>query len=173
MTSSKPYTNATFTRRVDHDGGRHHTPRSQPEPAICEVCNAYYSHRRWQFAKPAHESDKPHSWKEVHRTVCPACRQEAHGEPRGFLYVSGDFVATHHGDIARLLFNESDRAAEDNPLARILSFESLERDTITVTTTTEHLVQRLGHALNKAYGGEVHYGFGHEDKLTRVTWHRD
>jgi hypothetical protein len=173
MRSTKRYSNATFTRRVDHDGGRHRTPRSQPEPAICEVCDAVFLHKRWYFGGLPTEKNLPHSWKAMHRTVCPACRQEAAGEPRGFLYVSGGFAATHHGDIVRLLFNEADRANSDNPMARILVLEEADSDWISVATTTEHLAQRLGHALNKAYGGEVNYDFSHENKLARVSWHRD
>jgi hypothetical protein len=44
---------------------------------------------------------------------------------------------------------------------------------LTVTTTTEHLAQRLGGMLEKAFGGEVRYDFSHENKLARVSWHRD
>jgi hypothetical protein len=42
-----------------------------------------------------------------------------------------------------------------------------------VTTTTEHLAQRLGHALKKAFCGEVQYDFSHENKLARVSWKRE
>jgi hypothetical protein len=42
-----------------------------------------------------------------------------------------------------------------------------------VTTTTEHLAQRLGHALQKAYRGHVRFDFSHENKFARVYWHRN
>lgn len=42
-----------------------------------------------------------------------------------------------------------------------------------LSTTTEHLAQRLGHALEKAFDGKVDYDFSHENKLARVTWRRD
>jgi len=173
MRSTKPYTNATFTHRVDHDGGRHNTLRSPPEPAICELCDAIYQHKRWHFAGVGEGKALPQSWKEVHRTVCPACHQEATGEPRGFVYITGAFLEGHHDEIVWLLFNEAERASEDNPLSRVLVMEEKDKDWISVSTTNEHLAQRLGHALNKAYGGEVHYSFSHENKLARVSWHRD
>jgi hypothetical protein len=44
---------------------------------------------------------------------------------------------------------------------------------ITITTTTEHLAERLGQALEKAFGGKVRYDFSHENKLARVYWRRD
>ena len=44
---------------------------------------------------------------------------------------------------------------------------------LTVTTTTEHLAQRLGRALEKAFSGDVLYDFSHENKLARVKWRRE
>jgi hypothetical protein len=44
---------------------------------------------------------------------------------------------------------------------------------LTLATTTEHLAQRLGHALKKAFKGKVHYDFSHENKLAHVYWQRD
>jgi hypothetical protein len=73
----------------------------------------------------------------------------------------------------QLLVNESRRTAEDNPLARIMGWERAIRDELTLTTTTEHLAQRLGHAVEKAFGGEVRYDFSHENKVARVDWRRD
>jgi hypothetical protein len=106
-------------------------------------------------------------------TVCPACEQKRSGEPRGFVYLDGDFFVAHHEEIEQLLRNEAERAAEDNPLARIMEWKRGDGHKLTVTTTTEHLAQRLGHALEKAFGGIVHYDFSHENKLARVNWQRD
>jgi len=35
------------------------------------------------------------------------------------------------------------------------------------------LAQRLGHALEKAFGGSADYDFSHENKLARVNWQRN
>ena len=43
MHNNKPYTNATFTKRVDHEAGRHRPPRALREPAVCEECGAEVS----------------------------------------------------------------------------------------------------------------------------------
>ncbi len=86
--------------------------------------------------------------------------------------LSGAFYREHSDEILRLLGNEAERAAEDNPLARIMAIQP-EGDQTQVTTTTNHLVQRLGHAIDKAYGGEITYDFSHENHLTRVYWKRD
>ncbi len=106
-------------------------------------------------------------------TVCPACKQIRNGEPRGFVYLDGAFLDAHHDEIEQLLRNEAHRAAQDNPLGRVMDWKRGEGRKLTVSTTTEHLAQRLGHAVEKAFGGNVHYDFSHENKLARVSWRRD
>ncbi|MBI4457239.1 MAG: ATPase [Acidobacteria bacterium] len=174
MRSRKRYTNATFTKRVDHEAGRHHTPRAPVEPEVCNVCGAVYSDRRWVAAAEVRKGNRKHKhWHPAQAVVCPACQQQKVGIPRGFLYLEGAFLETHRNEVRRLLRNEADRAAEDNPLARIMKWETDESGRLVVSTTTQHLAQRLGHALEKAFSGKVRYDFSHENELARVSWHRD
>jgi hypothetical protein len=171
MRSAKPYTNATFTKRVDHDGGRHRPPRAAAEPAVCAGCGAVYVKRRWSHA-PAARLRASHAGVPVTVRICPACRQRQTGVPHGYLHIDGEFFRLHLSDIERLLRNETNRAGEDNPLQQVLEWQDLEGDGLLLTTSTEHLAQRLGHALQKAYDGEVHYGFSHENKLAHIWWRR-
>ena len=173
MRSKKSFTNATFTRRVDHEAGRHRSPRAMKESAVCVVCGAVYVNRRWSahdslVGNKKHKASRPYQM-----TVCPACKQQRSGEPRGFVFLDGAFASEHQNEIKQLLRNEAERAAEDNPLARILDMKEGEEHHLAVTTTTEHLAQRLGHRLEKAFGGSVLYDFSHENKLARVSWRRD
>ena len=173
MPNKKKYTNATFTKRVDHEAGRHRTLRAVSEPATCGDCGAVYANRRWTDANKEAVDDKREHWRPSQVTVCPACMQIRSGEPRGFVYVDGSFFVSHHDEIEQLLRNEAQRAAEDNPLARIMEWKRDNGHNVTVTTTTEHLAQRLGHVLEKAFGGNVRYDFSHENKLVRVNWFRE
>ena len=172
MPNKRKYTNATFTKRVDHENGRHRTARAMSEPALCKECGAVYANRRWTAADSVPGNELNKAWGAAHETVCPACEQKRSGEPRGFVYLDGDFFVAHHEEIEQLLKNEAARAAVDNPLARIMDSKRGEGHKLTVSTTTEHLAQRLGHALEKAYGGAVEYDFSHENKLARVSWQR-
>ncbi|MGE0363594.1 MAG: BCAM0308 family protein [Vicinamibacterales bacterium] len=169
MRSRKPYTNATFTRRVDHEAGRHRPPRAASEPAVCGTCGAVYRQRRWYPAgsETGVEAEPPTV------VTCPACARVAQHLPSGFLYLDGAFVAAHRDEIEHLLRAEADRAAEDNPTARIMEWTRDPHHAAVVTTTTEHLAQRLGHALAKAFHGDIRYDFSHENKLARVYWSRD
>ena len=173
MKSNKKYSNVTFSKRVDHDAGRHRGPRAPSEPAKCVSCGAIYSDRRWKLAGTPTTVTKHKHWHPQTTTLCPACKKEQEGLPCGFVYVSGEFLASHRLEIENLLENEANRAAVDNPLARILKREMDENERLVISTTTEHLAQRLGHALEKAFDGEVRYQFSHENKLARVYWHRD
>lgn len=173
MPAKRKYSNATFTKRVDHEAGRHRPSRARAEPAVCEGCGAVYANRRWTAAGSAFGNERHKHWRPAQTTVCPACTQQRTGEPHGFVYLDGAFFATHHEEIEHLLLNEAERAAEDNPLARIMEWKRDDDHKLTVTTTTEHLAQRLGHALEKSFKGRVHYDFSHENKLARVSWQRE
>jgi hypothetical protein len=119
-----------------------------------------YANRRWTNSSST-LTDKDHG------TLCGLQRlrfalpasSNAAGEPRGFVFLDGDFFSSHGEEIEQLLRNEAKRAAADNPLARTMEFKRGDGHRLTVTTTTEHLAQRLGHALEKAFGGSVHYDF--------------
>lgn len=173
MKSKKRYSNATFSKRVDHEAGRHRTTRAGSEPAKCGVCGAVYSDRRWTLPETPRKLGKHKRWQPQEITICPACKKKREGLPAGFVFLSGEFLPSNRDQVDRLLNNEADRAAVDNPLARVINRLTDEHGRVVVTTTTEHLAQRLGRALEKAFGGEVRYDFSHENKLARVYWHRD
>jgi hypothetical protein len=168
MRTQKRYSNVGFTKRVDHDGGRHRTARAGREPAWCPDCNAIYVNRRWSQRQRSPAID----FAVAEAKRCPACKRVSAHLPRGYLYLEGTFLEGRRGEIRALLENEAGRAGEDNPLGRVMDW-SEDEGRLTLTTTTEHLAQRLGHALEKAYGGIVTYRFAHEDKLVRVHWRRD
>jgi hypothetical protein len=173
MRINKRYTNQTFTKRVDHEAGRHRTWRALAEPAVCADCGDVYADRRWSKPDAARKSAKHPRWRLGQTVICPACERQRDGVPSGHVHLAGAFLTSHRDDIERLLRNEARRAAEGNPLARIMSWGKDEQGRLTVTTTTEHLAQRLGRALEKAYKGEVRYAFSHENKLAHVYWQRE
>ena len=172
MRSTKAYTNTTFTKRVDHEGGLHREPAGMAEPTVCDECGAIYVNRRWTARGPTFRASRLGHWHPSYTTTCPACVQMANGIVGGYLTVEGPFFEEHRAEIGRLLSNEARRAREDNPLSRTMGREET-NGKLVITTTTEHLAQRLGHALEKAYHGKTTYDFSHENKVVRVHWHRD
>jgi NMD protein affecting ribosome stability and mRNA decay len=172
VNQQKRYTNQTFTKRVDHEGGLHRPARKLAEPAACEKCGALYADGRWVDRDKAHESAQHENWRPSNRTTCPACKQIENHSVGGYVSISGEFLLGHRAEIENLVDNEAERAREDNPLSRIMTRQD-DSGRVIIETTTEHLAQRLGRALKKAFDGEVSYDFSHENKVARVTWHRD
>lgn len=172
MKSDKRYTTQTYKKRVDHEGGFHRSTQKLAEPTSCQECGAVYSDGRWVTKGVVRENTKHKDWRPTNATTCPACKQIKNGTVGGYVSISGSFLKEHRAEIHSLIKNEAEQTLEDNPLSRIMSI--LEKDDrLIVETTTEHLAQRLGHALKKAYAGEVSYDFSHENKVARVNWHRD
>lgn len=171
MRTSKRWTNVTFTHRVDHEAGMHRGPAAAKGPRICERCGAVYTKRRWTLAATI----RPRSLSAIAApdlTICPACRMTGEGRFAGEVRISGAFVTNHRAEVERLIRNEAGRAADDNPLGRIVSLDRAP-DRLTVRTTTEHLAKRIGHALQKAFHGTVRYRFSHENKFAHVIWSRE
>jgi hypothetical protein len=173
MKISKRYSKTTFTKRGDHEAGCHRTSHAPAEPAICTQCGAVYSDRRWTLANAPEKVGKHKHYHPADNVLCPACKQQQEGIPSGFVYLEGAFLLAHRDEIERLLRNEAERRAVDNPLARIMTFEADEEGRLIVTTTTEHLAERLGWSLERAFDGEVRFNYSHENKLARVYWKRD
>jgi hypothetical protein len=173
MRSKKRYTNATFTKRVDHEGGRHRILRAAAEPAVCESCGLVWADRHWSARRSTEpDTDHPH-FRPARPAECPACRQKREGIPGGILHLDGAYLTRHLAEVENLLRNEGARSERSNPLSRILGREWGDGTGLTVTTTTDQLAARLGRALRHAFGGDVRFLFSHENKLTRVHWHRD
>jgi hypothetical protein len=164
MRTAKRYTNQTFTKRVDHEGGEHREEKGMHEPTYCRKCGVVYQHRRWALAKGPIDPD-------ARFVVCPACEQIAARIAGGYVTLIGPYAKVHCNEIDRVVRNEAERAAVDNPLSRIIE-TTRSNGQIVYETTTEHLAQRLGHAIERAFGGSVDYDFSHENKVVRVTWTR-
>jgi NMD protein affecting ribosome stability and mRNA decay len=172
MKSNKKYSNATFTKRVDHEGGRHHTPHNFAEPLFCEVCGCIFVNRRW--VRPEELRARGASnLKAPKPTTCPACVQTREGLPEGYVHLEGPFVLPHREEIERLVANETGRLARRNPLARVIDWATDEKGNLRISTTTTFLARRLGRALEKAFGGTLTYTFSHENRLLRAYWVKD
>jgi len=140
------------------------------EPTVCPTCKLIYHNKRWfwndELLKELEEQG-------AHRQKCPACRKIEDRYPMGILHLSGKFLSEHKEDILRLLTNEEKRAMEKNPLERVIKTDETEDGMISVETTSESLVLRMGRILTRAYAGEVEYKFSDTQKLVRVEWKRE
>lgn len=140
------------------------------EVSICKECRSVYANGRWELeSQAANDLAKA---KQVHETICPACKKIRDRMPGGVVTLSGGFLKEHEEEILNLINHENREAMEINPLERIIDIEQRDSE-ITVQTTNEKLAQRIGRAVFKAYDGVVEYKWSKGTKLARVNWHRD
>jgi hypothetical protein len=172
MRSNKCHTKQAFTEHVGREA-KMHTLRNAREPAVCADCGNVYADGRWRKPGPARDGAKQPHFRAAQTTLCPDCKVIRGAQPRGYVTLSGEFVGAHREEIEELLINVAVAVKERNPVARITGWDESKADELTVTTTTPRLARRLGHALRKAYEGDVRYDFSHGNKLAHVWWRRD
>jgi hypothetical protein len=161
----------TFTKRPERNTLAENK-RAPHEPVVCGSCGALYKNRRWIRKEQIQEMGLLGDRSSAAIGTCRACKLTRSDAARGFLYLRGPHLKVHLEEIEHFLKLEEQRAMEDNPLGRIMRWEQKSPEELIALTTTEHLAQRLGKALERSFGGRVHYDFSHENKQARVYWER-
>ena len=136
-----------------------------PEPAVCPKCGASYHNGRWTW-KTAPAGSYEH--------VCPACERIESDYPAGVLHIGGAFAAAHRDEILGLLRNVESAERDEHPLKRIMGIKD-EESGLLVSVTDAKLTESLGHALERAYSGQLERPptTSEKENLVRVRWTRD
>lgn len=138
--------------------------------AVCPKCKSVFKDKRWfideSLAEELLEAEN------VPKLLCPGCRKVQEKYAMGYLYLSGKFWETHKEDIMKLIQNEYEKARGLNPLHQIINIYDEDEVTV-IETTTDHLAERFGRAIYRAYKGDLEFKWSKGDKLVRVYWHRD
>jgi hypothetical protein len=148
------------SRRIHEErAGKH------PELAGCPQCGASYREGRWTWEAPPIGS---------YDLVCPACVQIQADDAGGELRLEGAFVGAHRSEIEGLLRNVEENEKREHPLKRIISIRE-DADAVVVRVTDAKLVTQLGHAIDRAYNGELELPHSTSDRSSpaRGRWRRD
>ena len=129
----------------------------------CTDCGAVYYGGRWQWAEVPDDG---------HKTRCPACRRIEDGYPAGEIIVKGAFAAARTEELLHLIRNVEAAENDEHPLNRIMDIRQ-DNGVVTVTTTDIHLPRRIGHALERAWDGELSTHYDEDGWFARVTWLRE
>jgi len=152
-----------------HIGGKssnpYHENRKYPEPTECPRCHLIYRNGRWQ------QGDKTNGTHKTHSSHCPACRREIDQLPAGLLYLSGSYLDRHREEILNIASNQSESAAAQRPLQRIMWIEQ-GTDKTEIATTDSHLAMRIGKAIEGACKGDLTIKHAHDTQLVRLYWER-
>ncbi len=136
---------------------------------VCSSCGSLYLRKTWHL--PEKSPKKAKKTESLNRVLCPACRKIRDKFSSGIVQLQGDFLVVHKGEILNRIKNEADRAAQVNPLERIILIEDF-GDRVRVETTSERFAQRIGRELQRAFKGKTTYHWPKEDKQIRVEWTR-
>ncbi len=139
------------------------------ETAVCRKCGTFYQNKRWSV-NPA-EVKGVQGEATASKIVCPACQRMEDGNPAGIVTLAGEYLLAHENEILDTVKHIEAKSRLKNPLGRIMEI-SQERATITIATTEDKLAQKLGREIYKAYKGELHYQWSHDQDLVRVNWKR-
>ena len=136
------------------------------EPSLCPDCGAIFHAGRWQWGSPSLAADK---------VICPACHRIRDHFPAGFLYIEGEFFASHRAEILNLIRHHAERERAEHALARIIAIQEgyeAGANEVCITTTDIHLARDLGEALHHAYQGQLNFHYNEAENLLRVHWQR-
>jgi len=142
----------------------YHEDKKYPEPTQCPRCHLVYRSGRWQ--QPEESSDGVR-----HASHCPACRREIDRLPAGLLYLSGSYLEQHRQEILNIASNQSESAAAQRPLQRIMWIDETD-GTTEIATTDSHLAMRIGKAIADACKGDLTIKHASDAQLVRVYWQR-
>lgn len=92
--------------------------------------------------------------------------------PAGTIRLRGAFVRQHTDELCGLIRNTEELEKRDHPLERLMAISD-SADGLDVTTTGLHLAQRIGHALEAAYDGDLKIHYDGEEYYVDIHWQRD
>lgn len=136
------------------------------EPVVCERCGAVFQGRTWRRASP--DRPKGAAIAGIDWRTCPACDQVDHEEYLGRVILRGPFARGQEAAIRRRVRNVAARAEFTQPQRRIVSIEA-GTNRLEILTTSQKLAHRLGHELEKAFGGRARYSWSDDGSL-EASW---
>ena len=140
----------------------YHVRRKYASPSVCRGCHAVYRAGRWLWdSVPA----------DAATTLCPACQRINDAEPGGYVTVSGRLTPREHDDMLRMVRELEEREQPEHPLQRLMDIQKADGE-VCITTTSPHLAQAIGTAIEAAFGGETSYAFSPAEHRLRVRWER-
>jgi len=146
-------------------GGPYQRSEKYPSNTRCPKCNLIFQDGAWKHGSLI-------NGEEQHWKLCPACLQIRDGQVGGIVQFSGTFAGSHRQELLNRIRNVEKHTQEERPLERIVSLKE-NRDGITVSATTEHLVTRIGKSIQRDFGGELNFRYAPDEKFAFVHWRRD
>ncbi|MDD5748035.1 MAG: BCAM0308 family protein [Actinomycetota bacterium] len=136
----------------------------------CPQCGAIFDGRRWVL-EPDERLERELK-KGYESSFCPGDSAIKDGKIGGVVKIGGKFFDAHMDEITALLENVAERARKRNIASRIVKTEKLGNGLV-VETTDEHLAEKIGKEIHKAFKGDLEIRWQEKDRFVRVSWKRD
>ena len=136
--------------------------------AICPRCSAVRAAGHW-----VHDDDRLNEAKRDEGSdsvLCPGCDRLAKHRVDGVVTLRSRMLTEHREEAMNLIHNVADRAS-GNIAARIVDIEDHGAE-IQVTTTDQHLAERIGKEFERAFSGELEIQWPKGEEFVRVLWER-
>lgn len=136
----------------------------------CPECGAVYDGHRW-IPEPDDELAKA-AEKHSREELCPGDLRLSKGQVEGEVTLKGRFMKPHADEIKNVINRVAREGRRRNVAARI--FRMVEDDgAMVIETTDEHLAERMGKEVVKAFKGKLEIKWQEKDTFARVVWQRD
>jgi NMD protein affecting ribosome stability and mRNA decay len=137
----------------------------------CPRCGAVHDGHRW-IPEPDDDLRRLLA-KELHEiTLCPGDRRLEKGQVEGVVTLKGSFMRQHLSEIKNLIGRVAREGRRRNVSSRI--YEITEEDgAMVIETTDEHLAERMGKEVERAFKGKLEIKWQEKDTFARVVWQRD
>ncbi|MBN1289051.1 MAG: hypothetical protein JXA49_05380 [Actinobacteria bacterium] len=137
----------------------------------CPTCGALYNGRRW-IPKPDNQTVREYAKEGCRNATCPGCLRLERRQIEGIVTLRGSFFDRHKDEVWNLVNRVAKNKEKRNVSSRILDVAQDNGDTV-IQTTDEHLAERMGKELQKAFKGNLVMKWQEGGALVRVFWERD
>jgi NMD protein affecting ribosome stability and mRNA decay len=137
----------------------------------CPRCGAVHDGRRW-IPEPDEELSSRIMKEKQGEKACPGCEREARRQVDGVVTLGGSFLDNHREEILNVVGRVSRNRRRRNVTSRVLSFRNSPEE-IVIETCDEHLAERIGKEIQKAFKGDLEMKWQNRDSFVRVSWLRD
>ena len=136
----------------------------------CPECGAVYDGHRW-IAEPDVNLIRRFARAKKEKKLCPGCLRIEKRQVEGVVTLKGEFMDTHLDEVKNLVDRVAKNGRHRNVAARIFEVKQ-EGGGLVIETTDEHLAERIGKELEKAFKGDLKIKWQEKDRFVRVSWQR-